>query len=85
MTIWRRVACWISKATHAQTHAHVYIYTHARTHTQKYVILITFPQQQWFRERASVLCYTYIACLVKTHKLNLSAVCIIAHLKNSLA
>jgi hypothetical protein len=81
MTIWRRVACWISKATHA----HVYIYTHARTHTQKYVILIAFPQQQWLRERASVLRYTYIACLVKIHKLNLIAVCTIAHLKNSLA
>ena len=41
--------------------------THARAsmaHTDKYVILIAFPQQQWFRERASVLRYTYIACLV---------------------
>jgi len=29
-----------------------------------YVILIAFPLQQWLRERASILRYTYIACLV---------------------
>ena len=44
-------------------------YPHARTHkhghTDQYVILIAFPQQQWFHERASVLCYTYIAFLVR--------------------
>ena len=38
--------------------------THTHTHTQKCVILIAFPQQQWFREGASVLRYAYIACLV---------------------
>jgi len=27
------------------------------------VILIAFPRQQWLRERASMLRYTYIACL----------------------
>ena len=47
---------------HARTHKHVL--TRARAHTQKYVILIDFPQQQWFRERESILRYTYIACLV---------------------
>jgi hypothetical protein len=45
-----------------------YTRTHARTHTHKnieqYVIFIAFPLQQLFRERASVLRYTYIACLV---------------------
>jgi hypothetical protein len=30
----------------------------------EYVILIAFPQQQWYRERASMLRYTYTACLV---------------------
>jgi hypothetical protein len=30
----------------------------------KYVILIAFPLQQWFRQRAPVFRYTYIACLV---------------------
>jgi hypothetical protein len=44
-----RFACWITNATN--------------THSE-YVILIDFPQQQWLRERASVLRYTYISCLV---------------------
>jgi hypothetical protein len=43
------VVCWITKAT--DTHS-------------EYVILIALPRQQWLRERASVLRYTYIACLV---------------------
>jgi hypothetical protein len=42
-------ACWITKAT--------------GTHSE-YVILIAFPWQQWFHKLASVLHYTYIACLV---------------------
>jgi len=50
MTIWRmRIAFWIIKATN--------------THSQ-YVILIAFPLQQWLHERASMLRYMYIACLV---------------------
>jgi hypothetical protein len=44
------------------TRARIYIYIH--THTQKYVILIASPPQQWFREHASLLRYTYIACLL---------------------
>ena len=44
-----RIACWTAKAT--DTHS-------------EYVILIAFPLQQWLYERASVLRYTYIACLV---------------------
>jgi hypothetical protein len=43
-----RIACWIPKAT--DTHS-------------EYVILIAFPLQKWLRERASLLHYTYIACL----------------------
>jgi hypothetical protein len=43
-----RFACWITKAT--DTHS-------------DYVILIAFLWQQWLRERASMLRYTYIACL----------------------
>ena len=51
MAIWRmRCACWVSKATN--------------THSE-YVILIDFPLQQWLNERAAMLRYTYIACLVK--------------------
>ena len=54
LTIWHmRTACWIPKATD--------------THTDC-VILIAFPLQQWLQERASMLCYTYIAHLV-THGL----------------
>ena len=67
-TMWcMRVACWVSKATRAQGNPPL---THARTHprahmhTHKYVIIFAFPQQQWFRKRASVLRYTYIEYLV---------------------
>jgi len=50
MKIWRmRIACWIPKATN--------------THSE-YVILISFPLQQWLHERASTLRYAYIARLV---------------------
>jgi hypothetical protein len=50
MTIWRtRIACWIPKD---------------RNTNSEYVLLIAFPLQQWLNERVSMLCYTYIACLV---------------------
>jgi hypothetical protein len=50
MTICRMlIACWITKATNE--------------HSQ-YETLIAFPLQQWLHERASMLRYTYIACLV---------------------
>jgi len=38
-----------------------YKYTH--THTHRLCKLVAFPQQQWLHERASMLRYTYIACL----------------------
>jgi hypothetical protein len=64
MTVWRmRAECRISKA--ARTHMHA----PGHQHTRKYVILIAFPRQQWFRERASMLRYTYIACLVSFYEL----------------
>jgi hypothetical protein len=44
-----RTACCIPKAT--DTHS-------------EYVILITFPLQQWLYERVAMLRYTYIVCLV---------------------
>jgi hypothetical protein len=50
MTIWRmRIAWWIPKATD--------------THSQ-YVMLIVVPLQQCLHERASLLRYTYIDCIV---------------------
>jgi hypothetical protein len=52
--------------TRSGTHMHAQTRKHA--HTDQYVILIAFPQQQWFRERASMLRYTYIACLARILK-----------------
>jgi hypothetical protein len=50
MTIWRiRAACLIAKATDKQS---------------EYVTFIALLLQQWLQERASVLRYMYIACLV---------------------
>jgi len=50
MTIWRmRIACWITKPTN--------------THSEC-VILITLLPHQWLHEHASMLCYTYLACIV---------------------
>ena len=50
MTIWRmRIAFWIPKAKN----------THSGC-----VILTAFPLQQWLYERALMLRYNYIACLV---------------------
>jgi len=48
-----RIARWVRKA--------------ANKHSE-YVILIGYPRQQWFLERASMLRYTYIACLVSVRK-----------------
>jgi hypothetical protein len=38
--------------------------TNATNTPSEYVILIAFPLQQWLYERASILSYMYIACLV---------------------
>jgi hypothetical protein len=42
---------------------HTHTRTHARTHRQ-ICILIAFPWHVWFRERALMIHYTYVACLV---------------------
>jgi len=53
MTMWRmRIACWITEATDTGS---------------EYLIPITFPLQQWLHERASTVCYTYIACVVDSY------------------
>jgi len=50
MKIWRiRISRWVPKATNSQS---------------EYVTLIAFPLRQWLNERASMLRYTYVACLV---------------------
>ena len=56
-------ACWMSKSKRAKPYAHAPTQTRThpptRTHTQICnTVLIVFPQQQWFRKRASVLRYT---------------------------
>jgi hypothetical protein len=50
MKMWRkRIAGWVPKATN--------------THSE-YVIIIDFQLQQLLHERASMLRYTYVACLL---------------------
>ena len=50
MTIWRMcIACWIPKAKNTLS---------------EYVILTALPLQQRLQGRASLLRYTYVACLV---------------------
>ena len=65
-------AYWIRRFTRAQAHACspaltaiMQPYACPRTHTQKYVMIIAFPRQQLFRERASLLSYTYNACVAE--------------------
>ena len=59
ITIWRMcIACWIPKSTNTLL---------------EYVILIAFPQQQWLHERASVLRYVYITCLILNSRLKISS------------
>ena len=38
--------------------------TKAKDRHLECVIIIAFPQQQWLKKHASILCYTYTACLV---------------------
>jgi hypothetical protein len=47
-----RIACWVPKAIHPYL---------------QYATLTAFPLQQWQHERASMLRYTYIACLIIYH------------------
>ena len=50
MTIWHmHIACWVPKV--------------ANTHSE-YVVLIALTQQKWLHRHASLLRYTYVACLV---------------------
>jgi hypothetical protein len=44
-----RTGCWAPKATNAHTH---------------YAVRIAYTRRQWLQERAPVLRYTCIACLV---------------------
>jgi hypothetical protein len=67
VTTWRIRVGVLDYQGYMHVYAHALGYPHARTrkhaHTDQYVILIAFPQQQWCRERASMLRYTYIVLL----------------------
>jgi hypothetical protein len=73
MTIRRRVACWISKATRAQAHACTRALTHpqarmrADTHTYKTMkyMLIAFSTPALVSSRASILRYAIWPLLLK--------------------
>jgi hypothetical protein len=58
-----RIACWITKATN--------------THSDN-VILINFPLQQWLHERASVLRYMHIDCLLRFYLFICAGFCFFA-------
>jgi len=53
-----RFACWITKATDSRP---------------DYLILIVFPRQQWFRERASML-RLYAHCLPNLYSIYTSCI-----------
>ena len=50
------VRVFVRKHTQAPLHPHAWTHPRTRAHTQKYVILIAFPQQQWLRERVPIHC-----------------------------
>jgi len=41
-------------------------YLRLQTHSE-YAVLIVFPLQRWLHERASMLRYTYIGCIVRSN------------------
>jgi len=45
-------------------HAHCMLDSKATDTHSEYIIIIAFPLQQWLHECASLLRYTYTACLV---------------------
>ena len=55
--------CMLEKQGYMHTPTRLGAHTHARKHRPKYNTYC-FSLQQWFCERASMLRYTYIACLV---------------------
>lgn len=62
---------WLSQRCHKwqyyNAHTRWILDKQGYTRARKYIILITFPQQQWCRKRSSVLRCMYIACFVDTN------------------
>jgi hypothetical protein len=56
-----RIACWITKATNTLS---------------EYVTLTVFPVHQYLHERASLIRYAYIACLVNKRN-NCTFICLV--------
>ena len=61
-----RVAYLISNVTRARTPTNKHARTH--THTEENINTYCFSTAKWFREHASMLRCTYIACLVITYQ-----------------
>jgi hypothetical protein len=63
VTTWSiRLACWIIKTTCRHAHAYAHAPGHTHTHTQM-CNTYCFSMATMIRERALILCYTYIVCL----------------------
>ena len=66
MIIWRMsIACWILKATNTYSAC---------------LTLTAFPLQQWLHKRASMLRYTYTACLVSFREVFVNQVMSAGHI-----
>ena len=50
---------------HKPGHQQASMHTRELTHTEKFVIFIAFPREKLLQEGASMLRYTYTACLVQ--------------------
>jgi hypothetical protein len=61
MTVWR-IASWLPKVTNTYS---------------EHAILTAFPRQKYICERASVVLFKYISCLVKTPLVATSPLCLI--------
>jgi hypothetical protein len=64
LTVWRHmhIGWWVPEATETQA---------------EYVMFIVFSQQQWWHDRASMLHYTYIACVVTLYCYCVLLLCIV--------
>jgi len=75
MTVWRmRIACWVTKTSvffSVREYKCRLILRFNNNNNNKgkntFTVQISFPRQQWLRERASVLRYTYVASLISEY------------------
>jgi hypothetical protein len=63
-TVWKNIVGQVMpQIDDRMEHAYCSLVETSNTHSE-YVILISFPLQQWLHERASMLRYAYVICLV---------------------